>query len=161
MTPAPMSSASAVRRDRMLLDPQDHAGQIAGWEQRYDQISHGSFRSRLVEIEFAGIHIFEETLGQAVFQTGSCPRDVVALGVFSGISGNARWDGRSVGLDDVLFIDGCSEFLLSTPQTSTLLAIGIPVAALEPWCEHAPLSLRESAHRLAAAPLRDRSATNW
>lgn len=158
MTPAPTSPASAVRRDRMLLDPQEHARLISGWVQRYDQISHGPFRSRLVEIEFADIQIFEETLGQAVFQSGTCPRDAIALGVFSGISGNARWHGRSVGLDDVLFLDGCSEFVLSTPQTSTLLAIGIPVAALEPWCEHAPLPLRESVHRLAAAPLRDRDA---
>jgi AraC family transcriptional regulator, ethanolamine operon transcriptional activator len=158
MAPAPMSPASAVRRDHLLQDPQEHAGLFAGWEQRYDQISHGPFRSHLVEIEFADIHIFEETLGQAVFQTGSCPREVVALGVFSDISGNARLHGRSVGLDDVLFLDGCSEFLLSTPQISTLLAIGIPVATLEPWFEHAPLPLRESAHRMAAAPMRDRSA---
>jgi len=158
MTPAPISPASAVRRDRLLLDPQEHARLFAGWEQRYDQISHGPFRSRLVEIEFSDIHIFEETLGQAVFQAGSCPRDVVALGVFSAISGNARWQGRSVGRDDVLFLDDRSEFLLSTPPTSTLLAIGVRVAALEPWCEYAPLPLRESAHRLAAAPMRDRSA---
>ena len=158
MTPAPMSPGCALRRDHLLLDPQEHAKLIAGWVQRYDQISHGPFRSRLVEIEFADIHIFEETLGQAVFQSGSCPRDVVALGVFSRISDNARWHGRSVGLDDVLILDGRSEFLLSTPQTSTLLAIGVPVAALEPWCEHAPLSLHESAHRLAPAPLRERSA---
>jgi AraC family ethanolamine operon transcriptional activator len=157
MTAAPGSPAFALRRDRLLLDPEEHARLISGWVQRYDQISHGPFRSRLIEIEFADIQIFEETLGQAVFQTGSCPADVVALGVFSGISDTARWHGRSVGLDDVLLLDGGSEFLLSTPQTSTLLAISVPVAALEPCCEHAPRPRRESAHELAAEA-RDRSA---
>lgn len=146
----------ATRRDCLLRDPQEHACQLAGWEQQYEQISRGAFRSRLVEIEFAGIHIFEETLEQAVFQTGRCHSDVIALGVFSQLSGEARWHGFSVGLDDVMFLEGHSELLLSTPQTSTLYAVDVPVATLEPWCEHAPLPVRESARRLAATPLRDR-----
>lgn len=151
-------TTSAVRRDSRMRDPQEHAGQLSGWDQQYEQISRGPFRSRLIEIEFAGIHVFEETLEQAVFQTGRCRHDVVALGVFSRLSGEARWHGLSVGLDDVLFLDGCSELLLSTPQNSTLYAVDVPLAILEPWCEHAPLPARESAHRLAERPLRDRVA---
>lgn len=158
MTAVDTLPASATWRDSRLLDPQEHAGRLSGWDQHYEQISCGAFRSRLVEIEFADIHIFEETLEQAVLQTGCCQHDTVALGVFSTLSGDARWHGRSVGADDVLFLDGDSELLLSTPQTSTLYAVGVPVAALEPWCEHAPLSVRESAHRLAATPLHDRAA---
>ena len=157
MTVADALPASAIRHT-LMLDPQEHAGQLSGWDQHYDQISRGAFRGRLIEIEFADIHVFEETLGQAVFQTGRCHHDIVALGVFSALSGEARWHGCSVGLDDVMFLDGHSELLLSTPQSSSLFAVGVPVAALEPWCEHAPLTVRESAHRLAAAPLHDRVA---
>lgn len=158
MTAVDTLPASAIRRDYRMLDPQEHACQLSGWDQHYEQISRGAFHSRLVEIEFADILIFEETLKQAVFQTGRCHHDVIALGVFSTLSGDARWHGRSVGLDDVLFLDGCSELLLSTPQTSTLYAVGVPVAALEPWCEHERLPLRERVHRLAATPLHDRAA---
>lgn len=158
MTAADTLPASAIWRDYRMLDPQEHACQLSGWDQHYEQISRGAFHSRLVEVEFADIHIFEETLGQAVFQTGCCHHDIVALGVFSTLSGDARWHGRSVGLDDVLFLDGCSELLLSTPQTSTLYAVGLPLTALEPWCEQARLPIRESVHRMTAAPLHDRLA---
>ena len=68
MTPATMSPASAVRRDRLLLDPQEHARLFAGWEQRYDQISHGPFRSRLVEIEFADIISSRKPWGRPFFR---------------------------------------------------------------------------------------------
>jgi AraC family ethanolamine operon transcriptional activator len=158
MTEAHTVPESAIRRDSRMQDPQEHAGRLSGWDQHYEQISRGAFHSRLVEIQFADIHIFEETLEQAVFQTGHAHHDIVALGVFSALSGDARWHGCCVGLDDVLFLDGSSELLLSTPQNSTLYAVGVPVAALEPWCEHAPLPVRESAHRMAATPLHDRAA---
>ena len=153
MTASATLPTCATRRDSLLRDPQEHAGQLSGWEQHYEQISCGAFRSRLVEIDLAGIHIFEETLEQAVFQTGRCGADVIALGVFSQLSGEARWHGMSVGLDDVLFLDSRSELLLSTPKHSTLYAVDVPVAVIEPWCEQTPLSVRDSAHRLAATPL--------
>ena len=157
MTVAQAQPASAIRH-ALMLDPQEHAGQLSGWDQSYEQISRGSFRSRLVEIEFADIHIFEETLGQAVFQTGRCQHDTVALGVFSALSGEARWHGRSVGLDDVIFLDGRSELLLCTPQSSSLLAVCVPLTALEPWCEHVTLPASESAHRLTKVPVHDAAA---
>lgn len=155
MTTADTPPASAIRRDSWMLDPHELAGRLSGWDQHYEQISRGAFHGRLVEIEFADIHVFEETLEQAVFQTGRCRHDIAALGVFSTLSGDARWHGRSVGLNDVLFLDGSSELLLSTPQNSTLYAVDMPVAALEPWCEHAPLAIRENLRRLVATSLRD------
>ncbi|MFA6311673.1 MAG: helix-turn-helix domain-containing protein [Sterolibacterium sp.] len=155
MTTADTLPVSAIRRDSWMLDPHELAGRLSGWDQHYEQISRGAFHGRLVEIEFADIHVFEETLEQAVFQTGRCRHDIAALGVFSTLSGDARWHGRSVGLDDVLFLDGSGELLLSTPQNSTLYAVDMPVAALEPWCEHAPLAIRESLRRLVATSLRD------
>lgn len=155
MTTADTLPASAIRRDSWMLDPHELAGRLSGWDQHYEQISRGAFHGRLVEIEFADIHVFEETLEQAVFQTGRCRHDIAALGVFSTLSGDARWHGRSVGLNDVLFLDGSSELLLSTPQNSTLYAVDMPVAALEPWCEHAPLAIRECLRRLVTTSLRD------
>lgn len=158
MTTAETEATRAYRRDRELLDSQDHAGQLAGWNQNYDQISRGAFRSRLVEIEFDNFHIFQEELSQAVFQTGQCCKDTVALGVFSAMSGEARWHGGAVGMDDVLFLEGQGELVLTTPKTSSMMGFGLPTQQLESWCDDMPGSTRERVRRLSASPLRDRQA---
>lgn len=158
MTTAETEATRAYRRDRELLDSQDHAGQLAGWNQSYDQISRGAFRSRLVEIEFDNFHIFQEELSQAVFQTGQCSKDTVALGVFSAMSGEARWHGGAVGMDDVLFLEGQGELVLTTPKTSSMMGFGLPTQQLESWCDDIPGSTRERVRRLSASPLRDRLA---
>lgn len=151
-----IAATQAYRRDRELLDSQDHAVELAGWQQNYDQISRGFFRSRLVEIEFDDIHIFQEEFSQAVFQTGQCGKDTVALGVFSAMSGEARWHGGAVGMDDVLFLEGQGELVLTTPKTSCVLGVGLPTRQLETWCDGIPGCTRENLRRLSANPLRDR-----
>ncbi len=153
-------TTQAIRRDRELLDSQDHAGELAGWNQTYDQISRGAFRSRLLEVEFNDIHIFQEELSQAVFQTGQCAKDTVALGVFSAMSGEARWHGGAVGLDDVLFLEGQGELVLATPKTSCMLGIGLPVRLLESLCCDLPGTASERARQLSATPLRDSRAAS-
>lgn len=158
MTTSEIAATQAYRRDRELLDSQDHAGELAGWEQNYDQISRGAFRSRLVEIEFDNIHIFQEELSQAVFQTGQCRKDTIALGVFSAMSGEARWHGGAVGMDDVLFLEGQGELVLTTPKTSCLMCVGLPTRQIELWCDDMPGFTRERVRRLSASPLRDRFA---
>lgn len=156
MTTTEIAATQAHRRDRELLDSQDHAGELAGWEQNYDQISRGAFHSRLVEIEFDTIHIFQEELSQAVFQTGQCKKDTVALGVFSAMSGEARWHGGAVGMDDVLFLEGQGELVLTTPKTSCIMGIGFPVQLLEAWCADTAGCARERIRRFSATPLHDR-----
>ncbi|MDK9704443.1 MAG: helix-turn-helix domain-containing protein [Sulfuritalea sp.] len=158
MTTAEIAATQAHRRDRELLDSQDHAGELAGWEQNYDQISRGAFHSRLVEIEFDNIHIFQEELSQAVFQTGQCKKDTVALGVFSAMSGEARWHGGAVGMDDVLFLEGQGELVLTTPKTSCIMGIGFPTQLLEAWCADTAGCARERIRRFSATPLHDRLA---
>lgn len=158
MTTAEIAATQAYRRDRELLDSQDHAGELTGWNQNYDQISRGAFRSRLVEIEFDNIHIFQEELSQAVFQTGQCRNDTVALGVFSAMSGEARWHGGAVGMDDVLFLEGQGELVLTTPKTSCLMCVELPTQQLETWCDDMLGSTRERLRRLGANPLHDRIA---
>jgi len=158
MTTAEIAATQARRRDRELLDSQDHAGELAGWEQNYDQISRGAFRSRLVEIEFDNIHIFQEELSQAVFQTGQCKKDTVALGVFSAMSGEARWHGGAVDMDDVLFLEGQGELVLTTPKTSCIMGVGIPTQLLETWCADTTGCARERIRRFSATPLHDRLA---
>lgn len=155
MSTTEIAATQARRRDRELLDSQDHAGELAGWDQNYDQISRGAFRSRLVEIEFDNIHIFQEELSQAVFQTGQCKKDTVALGVFSAMSGEARWHGGAVNMDDVLFLEGQGELVLTTPKTSCIMGIGLPTQLLEAWCVDTAGCARERIRRLSATPLHD------
>lgn len=155
MTTGEAGATQAFRRDRELLDSQQHAGELAGWEQNYDQISRGSFRSRLVEIEFDDVQLFQEELSQAVFQTGQCGGDMIAFGVFSAMSSEARWHGGEIGLDDVLCIDGKCELVLSTPKTSCLLGMGFPKQRLAAWCGELPDAFDQRVKRLSLSPLRD------
>lgn len=158
MTKAEVRANRAYRRARELLDSQDHAGELTGWNQSYDQISRGAFHSRLVEIKFDDFHIFQEDLSQAVFQTGQCCKDTVALGVFAAMSGEARWHGGAVGMDDVLFLEGQGELVLTTPRTSSMLGVGLPTRQLETWCDDLSDATRAGVRHLSSALLRDRLA---
>lgn len=143
-----------VRAASRIQDLTDHAGLLRDWNLRYDQISRGYFEGGIREAWIDGIQIYEEHLSQSVFQSGLARADAVCLGVFSALSGEARWQGKPLTMDHVTCLYKGGEILMSTPRSSTLVAVCVPLAMLGEDCRHCPPSCVED--RYLAQSLRDR-----
>lgn len=139
----------AVRHSSGIQEASDHTRLLEGWGLTYEQLSRGRFCGSLNEAWIDGVHMYQETLAQSIFQSGaSCP-DSVCLGVFAALSGEARWFGQALSTDSVMLLQGGGELLLSTPKESTLLVLCLPQDGLAE--SGAPLGRQHVAHHPALA----------
>jgi AraC family ethanolamine operon transcriptional activator len=115
-----------VRVSSHIQEVSDHTRLLSDWEVGYEQLSHGRFDGSLREAWVGGVHLYEESLSQIVFQSGVACSGQVALGVFTGLSGEARWFGNALTTDDVMFLNSGDEVLLTTPKESSLLVLCVP-----------------------------------
>jgi AraC family transcriptional regulator, ethanolamine operon transcriptional activator len=127
----PKESPYSVRISSRIQEASDHMRLLQGWGLKYEQLSRGRFEGSLREAWLDGIHVYQESLSQVVFQSGMAREKSVCLGVFSSLSGEAKWFGNSLSTDDVMFLNGGDELLLTTPKESTLLVLCIPESLLE------------------------------
>lgn len=141
----PDPSSFLVRAASCIQDLTDHSRLICDWNLRYDQISRGHFEGGIREAWLEGVQIFEERLSQSVFQSGQARAGTVSLGVFSSLSGEARWMGKPLTLNHVSCLYQGEELLLRTPQSSTLLVLSVPCGLLDEESRHCPPSTVENA----------------
>lgn len=119
-------------------DLYQHVKLMSEWEQHYDQLSRGCFEGQVTEAWVGDIQIFEERISQAVFQTGIGRSDAIAVGVFAELSGEARWQGKALGLDHVTAIGQGHTLELSTPKNFAALCVSVPVSVFAPMDENLP-----------------------
>lgn len=124
--PYGQGASYTVRMSSRIQEASDHMRLLQGWELRYEQLSRGRFEGNLREAWIDGIHLYQESLAQVVFQTGMARAGSVCLGVFAHLSGEAKWFGSKLTTDDVMFLGSGDELLLTTPQQSTLLVLCVP-----------------------------------
>lgn len=99
-------------------------------DQRYEQLSRGSFAGSLSSVTHDGVTFFRESLEQSVFQSGSASADRITIAAACELSGEAYWNGRYIGADAVVaFVPG-REFALRTPCHSTCVGISFPNTVL-------------------------------
>lgn len=116
----------AVRLSSRIQEASDHMRLLQNWHLRYEQLSSGKFEGALREAWINGIHLYQESLSQKVFQTGMACDGHICLGVFTALSGEARWFGESLTTDDVMYLGSQDELLLTTPHRSSLLVLSLP-----------------------------------
>lgn len=116
----------AARLFSRIQEASDHTRLLRDWGLRYEQLSRGKFEGSLQEAWLDGIHLYRETLSQVVFQTGKSCQNSVSIGIFTSLSGDARWFGESLTVDDIMYLRPGDELVLTTPQQSTLLVMTIP-----------------------------------
>lgn len=131
-------TACRYKKSFRSRDLNQHVKMLTDWEQRYDQLSRGSFEGQVTEAWVGGIQIFEERMSQAVFQTGIGRSDAVSLGVFSVLPGEARWQGVSLGMDHVTSLSKGHALELSTPSHAVMLGVSVPVGMFAPMDEQFP-----------------------
>ncbi|WP_020656756.1 helix-turn-helix domain-containing protein [Massilia niastensis] len=107
-----------------------HERVLTGWSQTYDQLSKGRFNGQITEALIGEVQLFEEKTSQAVFELGPGRGGVIALGVFAGLDGEARWRGHAVGMDHVTALSDHASLELSTPPNCTLLSVTVPVSMI-------------------------------
>jgi AraC family ethanolamine operon transcriptional activator len=108
-----------------------HSQILTDWSLRYDQISKGRFEGDLKEVWLDGVQLYEEQLSQSVFQNGEARTDTLCLGVFKTLSGDTRWMGKAMTLQDVTWSYRRGELMLQTPEYSSLLVLSIPLTLLD------------------------------
>lgn len=115
-----------VRRSSGILDAIDLARFFSERELSYAQVSRGRFLGNLSEAWVEGMYLYQEMLTQSVFQAGAPHPDSACIAVFAKLSGEARWFGQEITLDDVMFVNAGGEVMLSTPRECTLLVLCVP-----------------------------------
>jgi AraC family ethanolamine operon transcriptional activator len=107
-----------------------HERVLQGWNQCYDQLSKGRFSGQITEAWIGDVQLFEEKTSQAVFESGPGRKGVVALGVFSSLSGEVRWRGHAIGMDHVTALSDHATLELATPPDCALMSLTVPTAML-------------------------------
>ncbi len=138
------TDACELRSASSVHDLSDYSSMLRDWQLRYVQLSRGCFRGNLCEAWIDGIQLYEEQLGQSVFQTGHARSGCFSLGVFSALSGEARWHGRTLTLNHITCLGREDEILMSTPQSSVFLGLSIPWDLLGSAADALPLGCIEN-----------------
>lgn len=122
-TAARLSSASTPAARWCVADDVDeHAANLAGWQQRYDQLSCGAFRGAIADLWFDDVQVFRERTSHALRQACAIRPGTVWCGVTLAHDGS-RIEGHLVGAGGVMVSGSPAEFELSTPDHHDILGI--------------------------------------
>lgn len=119
-----------MNKNQCITESGLHSAILKDWTLTYDQISSGRFESFLREISFDGIQIFEERFKPSIFQRGEARENSLCLGLFSELSKDAIWLGKSVTGHEILSCCDGDEILLRTPENSAFYSLTIPFEML-------------------------------
>jgi AraC family transcriptional regulator, ethanolamine operon transcriptional activator len=108
-----------------FTDIDEQAAALDGWNQRYMQLSAGSFCGAMQRLEFDGIGLFIEDLHQAIYQTGYVQPHVVALGVPVLLQGDSQFCGRAGDASAVHVFSGRNGFEFRSPKRHVMLGIEV------------------------------------
>lgn len=133
-------------------DVNQHAANLAAWDQRYEQTAGGAFSGRIEELQIGPVQVFHEQCDRAVVQQGLTRPDTVALALALEGSGPSRLCGRALLPGADLVVLGVAEFELVAHDRLDAVALDIDRAAL---AEHARIVEGEAFDpaRLPAGPL--------
>lgn len=130
-TAALLSSASTPAARWCAADDVDeHAANLAGWQQRYDQLSCGAFRGAIADLWFDDVQVFRERTSHALRQACTIRPGTVWCGVTPAHDGS-RIEGHRVGAGGVMVSGSAAEFELSTPDQHDILGIVASRASLQ------------------------------
>lgn len=151
-------SPAATRTDRLpyshssreTKDADDHAACLSNWQQRYDQLSAGSFSGVFEEFCFGNVQLFREGLNQSVHQSGIAWPGSRTFAVPVAIEGTGWFGGEVYGAHSMLTLGGSDELDFRTPRRLEILACTADARAL---CDYA----QQVDHRNIEAELAARS----
>lgn len=101
-----------MTRDSQFSDVQQHGDALAGWRNRYYQLTPGKVSSRLIEIGVAGMHVFREVFSHQVAQYGTAPSRSISFALPSTEEVTPVVAGGRAASSGLYAISGDAEFTL-------------------------------------------------
>lgn len=126
---APFAGAAHQVRAIQAMDADEHAHNLTGWEQSYDQITPGRFHGALVELQLPQMQVFRESISHAVRQSCCVWPETFWFGL-ADHGADTRINGRLAGADKIMVRPGHCEFELVTPADYAIYGIVIRRDAL-------------------------------
>jgi AraC family ethanolamine operon transcriptional activator len=111
-------------RVSIATDADDHASNLTGWKQAYDQLAPGRFRGTLRQLWLGHqMQVFEETTSHAVRQSCEVWRGALWFGVPVGDGPPGRIGLRALDTSDIAVRPGGTEFELLTPSSFRIFGL--------------------------------------
>ncbi|WP_250538843.1 MULTISPECIES: helix-turn-helix domain-containing protein [unclassified Caballeronia] len=124
-------------------DADRHAHALTGWEQRYDQVGEGAFRSTVKQVSVAGVQVFQESANVRIVQRGQLPPGFVTFGLVLG--GGAPFSFQGVRVDEHALVaaPGGREFLLHSPPDMSMLGVAVNTSLLASAADAAGVDVQD------------------
>ncbi|AXK63243.1 MULTISPECIES: helix-turn-helix domain-containing protein [Burkholderia] len=108
---------------QMFDDADRHAEALRGWDQRYDQIGSGSYRSAVKHVELDGVQLFQEAANVRIIQRGQLPPGHTVFGMPLTGSGTFAFGDARIERGTLVMARGGSPFELHSPDDMSLIGV--------------------------------------
>ncbi len=141
-------------------DVDEQAALLTGWNQRYEQISAGSFQGSVTALQLGPIQVLQEITNQALHQTGELLPGRLAVGMPRGLQGSAMFCNHACSEAHAIVFSGATPFEFATPSGLEMLDVVIDEACLSAFFtaqEHEVLMAQLAQPHLRTVSAHDRA----
>ncbi|WAS57457.1 helix-turn-helix domain-containing protein [Burkholderia ambifaria] len=132
---------------QMFDDADRHAEALRGWDQRYDQIGSGSYRSAVKHAVLDGVQLFQETANVRIIQRGRLPPGHTVFGMPLTGSGNFAFGDARMERGTIVMARGGAPFELHSPDDMSLIGVVVDAPLMQQIEDAADVRLDERALR--------------
>jgi len=132
---------------QMFDDADRHAEALRGWDQRYDQIGSGSYRSAVKHAMLDGVQLFQETANVRIIQRGRLPPGHTVFGMPLTGSGNFAFGDARMERGTIVMARGGAPFELHSPDDMSLIGVVVDATLMQQIEDAADVRLDERALR--------------
>ncbi|RQU44298.1 helix-turn-helix domain-containing protein [Burkholderia cenocepacia] len=104
-------------------DADRHAEALRGWNQRYDQIGSGAYRSAVKNAVFDGAQLFQEAANVRIIQRGCLPHGHTVFGMPLTGSGTFAFGDARLERGTIVMARGGAPFELHSPDDMSLIGV--------------------------------------
>ncbi|MBL8452671.1 MAG: hypothetical protein JNK97_07975, partial [Zoogloea sp.] len=122
-SPPPPAQAHPLRRVTRSRDADEQAHNLSQWDQRYDQLTPGSFEGAVTELWLPRTQVFVETANRQLRQTCAAWPRSVWFGIPAARDGMMSLGGKPLSSQAVCIRDGGAEFDLLTAPDFNLFGV--------------------------------------
>lgn len=120
---------------RVATDVDDHAANLTGWNQLYDQLAPGKFRGSIGELWTGKLQVFRETTSHTVRQSCQPWPNSWWFGIPSFDKGLSKLGSKCIDQDSIAVRAGNTGFELLTPNDFEILGIVIDQQELAEYAQ--------------------------
>ncbi|CAG9205825.1 helix-turn-helix domain-containing protein [Burkholderia vietnamiensis] len=116
---------------QMFDDADRHAEALHGWEQRYDQIGSGPYRSTVKQAMLERVQMFQEAANVRIIQRGRLPAGHTVFGMPLTGSGTFAFGDARLGHGAIVMARGGSPFELHSPDDMSLIGVVVDAELMQ------------------------------